>query len=206
MTKKPDEKPKLELVETPPPDSIFDDIDALRRTTDLKVVSPRCRRSTCRSVSRRTTSIFAAILTRAFDSMRGIVRPGTAPTISITSLPSMKDYHVIAPRRRRVTIAIVYAWPAGVISLWPVPKPGETRIACWKSALRCVRAKPDRMGADGLGRRQARLQRGDRGGYQHRTTVAERSQFIKPAEDRVCREDHRHAGASLCPATPRASK
>jgi hypothetical protein len=48
--------------------------------------------------------------------------------------PTMLDHHVILPRLRKVTIATVYTWPGGVISLWPVPFAEETRIACWKSA------------------------------------------------------------------------
>ena len=46
----------------------------------------------------------------------------------------MLNHHVVLPRLRKVTIAVVYTWPGGVISLWPVPDAGETRIACWKSA------------------------------------------------------------------------
>ena len=48
--------------------------------------------------------------------------------------PNMLNHHVIMPRLRKVTIAVVYTWPGGVISLWPVPFAEESRIACWKSA------------------------------------------------------------------------
>src|SRR5262249_7997717 len=48
--------------------------------------------------------------------------------------PRMLNHPVIMPRLRKVTIAVVYNWPGGVVSLWPVPLAGETRIACWKSA------------------------------------------------------------------------
>ena len=48
--------------------------------------------------------------------------------------PYMLNHHVILPRLRKVTIAVVYSWPGGAISLWPVPIVEETRIACWKSA------------------------------------------------------------------------
>jgi hypothetical protein len=46
----------------------------------------------------------------------------------------MLDHHVILSGLRRVTIAVTYTWPGGVVGLWPVPKAEETRIACWKSA------------------------------------------------------------------------
>ena len=29
--------------------------------------------------------------------------------------------------------AVVYTWPGGVVSLWPVPMAEESKIACWKS-------------------------------------------------------------------------
>jgi hypothetical protein len=48
--------------------------------------------------------------------------------------PVMLNHHTVLPRLRKVTIATVYAWPGGVVSLWPVPFAEETRIACWKSA------------------------------------------------------------------------
>ena len=46
----------------------------------------------------------------------------------------MLNHHTMLPRLRKVTIAVVYTWPGGAISLWPVPSVEETRIACWKSA------------------------------------------------------------------------
>src|SRR5262249_49927716 len=48
--------------------------------------------------------------------------------------PCMLNHGTMLPRLRRVTIATVYSWPGGAISLWPVPNAEETRIACWKSA------------------------------------------------------------------------
>ena len=49
-------------------------------------------------------------------------------------VPVMLKHHAVLPRLRKVTIAIVYSWPGGAISLWPVPSVEEHRIACWKSA------------------------------------------------------------------------
>ena len=80
----------------------------------------------------------------------------------------MLNHHVILPRLRKVTIAVVYTWPGGAISLWPVPNVEETRIACWKSARAAFELSKDAMGADDLEFRQARLRRGDRRGHQHR--------------------------------------
>jgi hypothetical protein len=46
----------------------------------------------------------------------------------------MRNHHVILPRLRWVTIATVYSWPGGAISLWPVPHANEFSIPAWKTA------------------------------------------------------------------------
>ena len=127
------EKPKLELVDSPPPDSVFDDIETLRKTATLKV-------------SRRVVPINVAV-GKTKNNVYFRCHPDPALMLDASVLiggdgsddfyfvaPVMLNYHAILPRLRKVTIAVVYTWPGGVVSLWPVPFAEESRIACWKSA------------------------------------------------------------------------
>jgi hypothetical protein len=126
------EKPKLELVDNPP-DSVFDDIEALRKTATLKV-------------SRRVVSINVAV-GKPKNNCYFRCHPDPALSLDASVLiggdgsddfyfvsPVTLNYHAVLPRLRKVTIAVVYTWPGGVVSLWPVPFAEETRIPCWKSA------------------------------------------------------------------------
>jgi hypothetical protein len=126
-------KPNIKLVETAAPDSIFDDIDQLRKTATLKV-------------SRRVLPINVAVRKPANNVyFRCHPDPGMSLDASVLVggdgsddfhfiAPYMLNHPVILPRLRKVTIAVVYSWPGGILSLWPVPMADETRIACWKSA------------------------------------------------------------------------
>jgi hypothetical protein len=112
---------------------VCDDIETLRKTATLKV-------------SRRVVPINVAVKKPAnnvyFRSHGGesmsldcsILIGGDGSDDFYFVTPFMLNHHVVLPRLRKVTIAIVYTWPGGVISLWPVPMAEETRIACWKSA------------------------------------------------------------------------
>jgi hypothetical protein len=125
-------KPDIKLVETPTPESVFDDIELLRRTATLKV-------------SRRIVPINVAVRKPANNVY---FRCHTDPSMSLDAsvligaegsddfyfvTPFMLNHHVVLPRLRKVTIAAVYVWPGGVVALWPVPLAEESRIACWKS-------------------------------------------------------------------------
>ena len=105
--------------------------------------------------------------------------------------PSMLNHHVVLPRLRKVTIATVYTWPGGAVSLWPVPNVEETRIACWKSRTCRVRAGKAAMGATLLEQRHARLRCGGGGRDQHRAGLANRQDIARPVAARVRRQDHR---------------
>ena len=126
------EKPKLELVDSAP-DSIFDDIEGLRKTATIKV-------------SRRLVPVNVSV-GKPKNNVYFRCHPNSALTLDASVLiggegsddfyfvaPVMLNHHAILPRLRKVTIAVVYTWPGGVVSLWPVPFAEETRIACWKSA------------------------------------------------------------------------
>ena len=125
-------KPDIKLVETAP-ESVFDDIEALRKTATLKV-------------SRRVVPVNVAVK-RPPNNVFFRCHPGPEMSLDASVVvgdggsddfyfvtPFMLNHHTMLPRLRQVTIAAVYAWPGGAISLWPVPKAEETRIACWKSA------------------------------------------------------------------------
>jgi hypothetical protein len=131
MTDKP-EKAKLELVDSMP-DSIFDDIETLRRTATIKVSRRAVQINV--SVGKPKNNIYfrshpdpALVL----DASVLIGDEGSDDFYFVT--PVMLKHHVVLPRLRTVTIAVVYTWPSGAVSLWPVPKAEESRIPCWKSA------------------------------------------------------------------------
>ena len=125
-------KADIKLVEAAP-ESVFDDIETLRKTATLKV-------------SRRVVAVNVAVKRPAnnlyfrchadpkmsLDASVVIGDGGSDDFYFVT--PFMLNHHTMLPRLRKVTIATVYAWPGGAISLWPVPNIEETRIACWKSA------------------------------------------------------------------------
>jgi hypothetical protein len=126
------EKAKLELVDSTP-ESIFDDIEGLRKTATIKV-------------SRRLVPVNVSI-GKPKNNVYFRCHPDPALTLNASVLiggegsddfyfvaPTMLNHHTVLPRLRKVTIAVVYTWPGGVVSLWPVPFAEETRIACWKSA------------------------------------------------------------------------
>jgi hypothetical protein len=130
QAKKPDH---LKVVDAPEPESVFDDIETLRKTATVKA-------------SRRVIPVNVTVKKPASNVF---FRSHSDPAISLDAsiivgdggsddyyfvTPRMLSHPVILPRLRRVTIATVYSWPGGVVSLWPVPMADETRIACWKSA------------------------------------------------------------------------
>jgi len=126
------EKPKLELVDTPT-DSVFDDIEAVRKTATIKVT----RRVVAVNVAvgKPKNNIFFRCHPDPAMSLDASVLVGPEGSDDFYFVaPVMLKHHAVLPRLRKVTIAIVYSWPGGAISLWPVPSDEEHRIACWKSA------------------------------------------------------------------------
>jgi hypothetical protein len=117
-------KPGIKLVEDPPPESVFDDIETLRKTATLKA-------------SRRVVPVNVAVRKPAnnvyfrchpdpnmsLDASVLIGGDGSDDYYFVT--PRMLNHPAILPRLRKVTIAVVYTWPGGVVSLWPVPDATE---------------------------------------------------------------------------------
>jgi hypothetical protein len=128
-----DTKPAIKLVEASAPESVFDDIENLRRTATLKV-SRRVVPVNV-AVKRPPNNVYFRCHADVKMSLDASVVVGDGGSDDFYFVaPSMLNHHTMLPRLRKVTIATVYAWPGGAISLWPVPNVEETRIACWKSA------------------------------------------------------------------------
>ena len=126
------EKPDIKLVKTEP-ESIFDNIEELRKTATLKV-SRRVVPVNV-AVKRPANNVYFRCHSGADWSLDASVIVGDKGSDDFYFVaPSMLNHHTMLPRLRKVRIATVYTWPGGAISLWPVPWAEETRIACWKSA------------------------------------------------------------------------
>jgi hypothetical protein len=126
-------KPEIKLVEPAPPEDVFNDIEALRKTATLKV-SRRVVTVNVK-VGKPANNVYFRCRTGAEWSLDASVIVGDGGSDDFYFVtPRMLNHHTMLPRLRRVTIAVVYTWPGGAVSLWPVPNAEETRIACWKSA------------------------------------------------------------------------
>ena len=127
------EKAKLELVEDSAPGSIFDDLETLRKTATLKV-SRRVVQVNMTVGKPKNNVYFRCHHDPAMSLDASVlIDPNKSDDIYFVA-PSMLKHPAVLPRLRKVTIAVVYTWPGGTLSLWPVPFAEETRIACWKSA------------------------------------------------------------------------
>ena len=130
-----DKKPDLKLVAGGAAEDIFNDIESLRKTAELKV-------------QRRVIPISMDVRKPPANGYFQC-HPDPAQRIDASLLfdkeesdiyfvwPAMMNHPLILPRLRRVTIATAYTWPAGTIFLWPVPfADTKGRVKTWKSARR----------------------------------------------------------------------
>ena len=114
-------------------EDVFNDLETLRRTATLKV-SRRVVPVNVR-VGKPANNVYFRCHPDPAMALDASVLLGTGGSDDFFFVaPGMLSYHVVLPRLRRVTIATVYTWPGGAVSLWPVPLPEATRIACWRSA------------------------------------------------------------------------
>jgi len=115
------------------PESVFDDMEELRKTATLKV-SRRVVPVNV-AVKRPPNNVYFRCHPDPKMSLDGSVILGDGGSDDFYFVvPRMLNHPTMLPRLRKVTIATVYNWPGGAISLWPVPKTEESRILCWKSA------------------------------------------------------------------------
>jgi hypothetical protein len=125
------DKPDIKLVPTDPAD-IFNDIAGLRKTATLKVTRKKLLINV--SVGRPADNVHFRVHSDPEWSLDcSVIKDKDDGRVYFVT-PFMLNHPVILPRLRKVTLATVYSWPGGELSLWPVPIIEETtRIKCWKS-------------------------------------------------------------------------
>jgi hypothetical protein len=125
----------LKLVQGGAPEDIFNDIESLRTVAELKV-------------QRRSVAINMEVR-KPPDNGYFQCHPDPAQRLDASLVydkeerdvyfvhPHMMNHPLLLTRLRRMTIVTTYAWPAGIVFLWPVPFPDEKgRVKVWKSARR----------------------------------------------------------------------
>jgi hypothetical protein len=131
-----DRKPDhLKLVPGGAPESIFDDIEGLRKVAELKV-------------QRRVVPVNMTVR-KPPDNGYFQCHPDPAQRIDASLVydkeerdvyfvwPNMMNHPKILTRLRRMTVATTFAWPSGLVFLWAVPFPdAKGRMKVWKSARR----------------------------------------------------------------------
>jgi hypothetical protein len=128
-------KPDLRLVAQSAPEDIFDEIEALRKASPLKV----SRRAIPINIAVRKPPDNGYFQCHPDANMRldASLLIDKEDSVNYFVAPNMRDHPLIAPRLRPVTLAATYTWPAGNVLLWPVPFADERgRVAVWKSARR----------------------------------------------------------------------
>jgi hypothetical protein len=115
------------------PEDVFNDLETLRKTATFKV-SRRIVPVNVRVGKPPNNVYFRCHPDPAMALDASVLLGGGGSDNFFFVTPGMLSHHVVLPRLRKVTIATVYTWPCGTVSLWPVPLGEETRIACWRSA------------------------------------------------------------------------
>jgi hypothetical protein len=128
-------KPDLRLVQGGAPEDIFNDIEGLRKVAELKVQ----RRSVATNMEVRKppdNGYFQCCPDPAQRIDASLVYDKEERDVYFVH-PHMMNHPLLLPRLRKMTIATAFAWPAGIVFLWPVPFPDERgRVKVWKSARR----------------------------------------------------------------------
>jgi hypothetical protein len=134
------ENSKPKLVETedqhqgraePQTGSVFDDLDALRKASTFTVK----RRSVLVNVpvdKPPSNAYFRVHPSWLLDEATTIKDPVSGAIYFVT--PAMRAHPKLAPRLRKVTLAVISIWPADTVQIWPVPVLGDREFKAWKSA------------------------------------------------------------------------
>jgi hypothetical protein len=121
---------RVHLVEEPTPESVFDDIAALRKVSPLTV--QRKRIITNVSVGRPPADCYFRVHPDESMWLGGnvVIGPRGRDDLRFV-IPKMWAYPVVAKRLRPVTIAPVLTWPGSEVQLFVVPK--LSKVKCWKT-------------------------------------------------------------------------
>jgi hypothetical protein len=135
------EQPKLHVVgETPSGTSVFDDLDALRKTPKIKVA----RKSVIVNIDVGRPPSDCYFRAHPDPEWRleeeAIVKAKDSDTVFyINPYSGMASHPKLKDRVRKVTLAAIAIWPANTVRIWPVPVLGQTKI---ELSLGNLRARP----------------------------------------------------------------
>jgi hypothetical protein len=131
-------EPKLHVIgETPSGTSVFDDLDALRKTPTIKIA----RKSVVVNVDVGRPPSDCYFRAHPDPEWRledaAIVKAKDADTVYyISPYSGMASHPKLKDRVRKVTLAVIAVWPANTVRIWPVPVLGQskTEFKPWKSS------------------------------------------------------------------------
>jgi hypothetical protein len=125
-------KPRLEVVgETAAPhaNSIFDDLDQLRKASKLIVQRKTVLVNV--SVDKPGNNCFFRAHPEWYLDESTVIKDKDTGVYYFVQ-PSMRTHPKLAPRTRQVTLAAIAIWPADTVQIWPVPIGVDFKA--WKSA------------------------------------------------------------------------
>jgi hypothetical protein len=120
----------VRLLDDPPADSVFDDVEALRKVSPLTV--QRKRIITNVSVGKPPTDCYFRVHPdeRMWLPANVVVGPRGRDDLYFVA-PKMWSYPVVAKRLRPVTIVVIITWPGSEVQLFLVPK--LAKVKCWRT-------------------------------------------------------------------------
>ena len=141
------EKPELKVVNEQlkaegNPSSVFDDLASLRKASKLVVqrkavlvnVTVDKPPNNCYFRCHREFVLDDATVLRDAE--------GTSRAYYFV-VPHMRTHPKLAPRLRRVTLALTSTWPSGNIQIWPVPILADRELPAWRSLRKAYELAQD---------------------------------------------------------------